>query len=119
MNLNNHCPVQASIDSYCAQLGEDDAFDMAVDDRKEEIMNYLAPEHIQEALSEVPQTSELWKDIAHGAKVFNTSNRIHLDNADDVLRGLFNAVEVYAEMEALRQIRAEQDNPPEDKDDDY
>jgi len=119
MNLNNYCPVQNSINRYCAQLGEDDAFDMAVDDRKEAIMNHLTPEHIQEALSEVPQTSELWKDIARGARVFNKSGHIHLYNADDVLRGLFNAVEAYAEMEALRQIRAEQDNPPEDKDDDY
>jgi len=122
MNLNDYCPVQSSINRYCAALGEDEAFDMAVDKRKDDIMNHLTPEHIQEALSEVPDKSSLWRDIAHGAKRFNACNRIELGNADDVLRGLFNAVDAHAEQEALRQIREERDNPqapPEDDDDDY
>jgi len=45
-----------------------------------------------------------------------------MGNANDILRGLFNAVETRIKKEALRQIRDEQDNPPippEDNNDDY
>jgi|GEM_PF-2692583 len=122
MNLDNYCPVQASINRYCAAWDEDEAFELAVDKRKDDMMNHLTPEHIQEALSELPDSADLWKNIALVAKDFNASNRIDLRSADDVLRGLFNAADIYTEKEALRQIREERDNPqapPEDNGDDH
>jgi len=117
MNLENHCPVQASIDRYCAGWDEGEAFDAAVDKRKEELMSNLTPEQIQEALCEVPETSFLFKAIAHGAKSVQTFHRICLNNACDVMSALFNALDDYAVKEALRQITDEQNNPPPPQED--
>ncbi|KXU38559.1 hypothetical protein AXE65_12755 [Ventosimonas gracilis] len=63
MNLNNHCPVQASIDNHCAGFDEGEAFDEAVDNRKEVIMRDLSKEIITEALAELPDSHKLWGDI--------------------------------------------------------
>jgi len=120
MSLEHYCPVQSSINRYCAALGEDEAFDMAVDNRKDDIMNNLTPEHIQEALSEVPDEHYLWKEIAKAVKQMNGIFEVSLKNALNLIDGIFCAVETYAEQEALRQIKDEQDNPPlEDNGDDH
>jgi len=117
MNSENHCPVQASIDRYYAGWDEDEAFDVAVYDRKEVLMCNLTPEQIQEALCEVPETSSLWKAIACAAENVTVFHRICLNNACDVMSSLVNALDDYAEKEARRQITDEQNNPPPPQED--
>jgi len=120
--MNNYCPVQASVDRYLADCDAADALDNAIDDRKEELMKTLTPEIVSEALCEVPDSDVLWKDIMRGVTCVNSSGRVYLENADDIVRGLFSAVESYVEKEAERQIKHERDNPPpsqRDYDDDH
>jgi len=121
VNLDHYCPVQASIDSYCAKQDEED-FDLEVDQRKEALMNQLDTEDIEEAMEEVVKDKDLLKTIALAFRHIRSGSRVALTDADDIICGLYNAAERYTEQSAERQIKKEwqhkNDSPPEDNGDD-
>jgi len=104
---SNYCPVQASVDRYCAQIDEDDAMDDAIDTRKSELMQKLDAKDICDAMNEVITDEDLLKDIARAFRCIRSGNHISLSGADDIACGLYNAVERSIEKLAEHQIKQE------------
>jgi len=111
MNLNHYCPVQASIDSYCARDDYDDPLGDAIDNRKEELMKTLDAKDIYDAMDEVIEDEDLMKTIAHIFSREHYPSRVSLADAEDIISGLFAAIERSIEKRAEQQIKKEWDDP--------
>jgi len=111
MNLNHYCPVQASIDSYCARDDYDDPLGDAIDNRKEELMKMLDAKDIYDAFSEACEDEDLLKAIASAFSQVDSGSRVSLTDAEAIISGLFCAVERAIEKLAEQQIKKEWDDP--------
>jgi len=80
--------------------------------------NYcLSKEIITEALAELPDSNKLWGDIIRCMGYFYAHRRVYINDPSAVVSGLYLVIKDYAEQEALRQIRREQDQPPPEDND--
>jgi len=104
MNLNNHCPVQASIDSYCAQFDESEALDNAIEREKSQLWDALSAETIAEILCEVPDKDAFYVDIRNLITEINQTNRCDIERAVDIGRSLWRFVDEGLEQEAVRRV---------------
>jgi len=115
------CPVQASIDRYCSEYDDNDAFNNEVDEVKEALMKRLDEKDIYNAMAEVIEDECLLETIARAFRNQHSGNRVSLIYADDILCGLYNAVErsveKYAESEVKKAWDFRNQTPPEDNDD--